>query len=149
MLCNQSQWYCSHQLQGRCSNTNCNDVVASTYQLIASIYAVATNCKDFVATNCNDAVATNWKNAVATNCKDAVATNCKDAIPVAINCKDVVATNCKDAVATNCKDAVTRVSEPACFGTAPAPEIFNPEPAPAPGKREQKFGFFLNWLRIV
>ena len=35
-----------------------------------------------------------------------------------------------------------RVSEPACFGTAPAPEIFNPEPAPAPGKREQKFGFF-------
>ena len=26
-----------------------------------------------------------------------------------------------------------RVSEPACFGTAPAP---------APGKREQKFGFF-------
>ena len=35
-----------------------------------------------------------------------------------------------------------RVSEPACFGTAPG--IFNPEPAPAPGKREQKFGFFLN-----
>ena len=41
---------------------------------------------------------------------------------------------------------VTRVSEPACFGTAPAPGIFNPESAaaPAPGKREQKFGFFLN-----
>ena len=38
-------------------------------------------------------------------------------------------------------DAVfSRVSEPACFGTAPAPGIFNPEPAP--GKREQKFGFF-------
>ena len=41
-----------------------------------------------------------------------------------------------------------RVSEPACFGTAPAPGIFNPEPAPAqapaPGKREQKFGFFKN-----
>ena len=35
-----------------------------------------------------------------------------------------------------------RVSEPACFGTAPAPGIFNPEPAPAPSKREQKFGFF-------
>ena len=37
-----------------------------------------------------------------------------------------------------------RVLEPACFGTAPAPRIFNPEPAPspAPGKREQKFGFF-------
>ena len=28
-----------------------------------------------------------------------------------------------------------RVSEPACFGTAPATVIFNPEPAPAPGKR--------------
>ena len=28
------------------------------------------------------------------------------------------------------------------FGTAPAPGIFNPETAPAPGKREQKFGFF-------
>ena len=36
-----------------------------------------------------------------------------------------------------------RVSEPACFGMAPSPEIFNLEPAPAPGKREQKFGFFL------
>ena len=35
-----------------------------------------------------------------------------------------------------------RVSEPACLGMAPAPGIFNPEPAPAPGKREQKFGFF-------
>ena len=34
----------------------------------------------------------------------------------------------------------TRVSEPTCFGTAPG--IFNPEPAPAPGKREQKFVFF-------
>ena len=40
--------------------------------------------------------------------------------------------------------AVDRVSEPACFGTAPAlaPGIFNPDPAPAPGNREQKFGFF-------
>ena len=33
-----------------------------------------------------------------------------------------------------------RDSEPACFGMAPAPGIFNPEPDP--GKREQKFGFF-------
>ena len=35
-----------------------------------------------------------------------------------------------------------RVSEPACFGTAPASGIFNPEPAPAPGKRKKKFNFF-------
>ena len=35
-----------------------------------------------------------------------------------------------------------RVSEPACFGAAPAPEIFYPEPAPAPGKREQNVGTF-------
>ena len=27
---------------------------------------------------------------------------------------------------------LTRVSEPACFGAAPAPRIFFPEPAPAP-----------------
>ena len=39
---------------------------------------------------------------------------------------------------------VNRVAEPACFRTAPAPGILNPEPAPAPGKREQKFGFFIN-----
>ena len=43
----------------------------------------------------------------------------------------------------------TRVSEPACFGAAPAPGIFYPEPAPAPGKREHNVGIFLNWLRIV
>ena len=44
-----------------------------------------------------------------------------------------------------------RVSEPACFGAAPAlalapaPGIFYPEPAPAPapGKREHNFGIFL------
>ena len=35
-----------------------------------------------------------------------------------------------------------RVSEPACFGTASAPEIFYPEPAPAPGEREQCWNFF-------
>ena len=35
-----------------------------------------------------------------------------------------------------------RVSEPACFGTALVPGILNPEPAPAPGNREQKYGFF-------
>ena len=28
--------------------------------------------------------------------------------------------------------AFCRVSEPACFGAAPAPRIFFPEPAPAP-----------------
>ena len=39
---------------------------------------------------------------------------------------------------------VTRVSEPACFGAAPAPGIFYPEPAPAPGKREHDFGIFEN-----
>ena len=33
-----------------------------------------------------------------------------------------------------------RVSEPACFGAAPAP---------APGKREHDFGIFENWLQIV
>ena len=40
----------------------------------------------------------------------------------------------------------TRVSEPACFGAAPALGIFYPElaPAPAPGRREHNFGFFLN-----
>ena len=32
----------------------------------------------------------------------------------------------------------TQGSEPACFGAAPAP-----------GKSKQKFGFFLNWQRIV
>ena len=37
---------------------------------------------------------------------------------------------------------VGRVLESACFGTAPALRIFNPEPAAAPGKREQNFGFF-------
>ena len=36
------------------------------------------------------------------------------------------------------------VSEPACFGAAPAPGIFYPEPAPAPGKREHDFGIFEN-----
>ena len=35
-----------------------------------------------------------------------------------------------------------RVSEPACFGATPAPGIFYPEPAPAPGKREHNFGIF-------
>ena len=37
-----------------------------------------------------------------------------------------------------------RVSKPACFGAAPAPGIFYPEPAPAPapGKREHDFGIF-------
>ena len=37
-----------------------------------------------------------------------------------------------------------RVSEPACFGAAPAPGIFYPEPAraPAPGKREHNFEIF-------
>ena len=43
-------------------------------------------------------------------------------------------------------------SEPACFGTAPDPGIFNPEPAPAPGKIEQKFRFFkmtTNCLKYV
>ena len=30
---------------------------------------------------------------------------------------------------------LTRVSEPACSGATPAPGIFYPEPAPAPGKR--------------
>ena len=29
----------------------------------------------------------------------------------------------------------SRVSEPACFGAAPAPGFFYLEPAPAPGKR--------------
>ena len=51
-----------------------------------------------------------------------------------------------------------RVSEPACFGAAPAPGLFYPEPAPglfypepapAPGKREHNVEIFLNWLRIV
>ena len=38
----------------------------------------------------------------------------------------------------------TRVSEPACFGAAPAPGIFYPQPAPAPapGKREHNFRNF-------
>ena len=37
-----------------------------------------------------------------------------------------------------------RVSEPACFGAAPAMGIFYPEPAPAPapGKREHNFLIF-------
>ena len=35
-----------------------------------------------------------------------------------------------------------RVSEPDCFGAAPAPGIFYPEPALAPGKREHHFGIF-------
>ena len=34
------------------------------------------------------------------------------------------------------------VSEPACFGAAPVPEIFYPEPAPAPGEREHNVGIF-------
>ena len=44
--------------------------------------------------------------------------------------------------------AGSRVTEPACFGAAPAPGIFYPEPAPtpvpapAPGKREQNVGIF-------
>ena len=37
-----------------------------------------------------------------------------------------------------------RVSEPACFGAAPAPEIFYLVPAPAPGKREHDFRIFEN-----
>ena len=41
-------------------------------------------------------------------------------------------------------DPKCRVSEPACFEAAPAPEIFYPEPAPAPGKREHNVGIFLN-----
>ena len=45
----------------------------------------------------------------------------------------------------------SRVSEPACFGLAPAPGIFYPEPAPtsAPGKIEHDFGIFENWLQSV
>ena len=35
-----------------------------------------------------------------------------------------------------------RVSEPACFGAAPALGIFYPEPALASGKREQNVGIF-------
>ena len=44
------------------------------------------------------------------------------------------------AVPPNC--VLIRVSEPACFGAAPAlaPGIFHPEPAP--GKREQNVGIF-------
>ena len=42
-----------------------------------------------------------------------------------------------------------RVSEPACFGAAPAQGIFYPEPAPAPGERVHNVGIFLNRLRIV
>ena len=38
--------------------------------------------------------------------------------------------------------AIARVSEPACFGAAPAPGIFYPEPAPAPGEREHNVGIF-------
>ena len=41
------------------------------------------------------------------------------------------------------EDGGRRVLEPACFGAAPAPGIFYPELAPAPGKREHNFGFFL------
>ena len=37
-----------------------------------------------------------------------------------------------------------RVSEPACFGAAPAQGIFYPEPAPAPGERVHNDGIFLN-----
>ena len=33
-----------------------------------------------------------------------------------------------------------RFSEPSCFGAAPAPGFYYPEPAP--GKREDNFGFF-------
>ena len=33
------------------------------------------------------------------------------------------------------------VSEPACFGAAPVPGIFYPEPAPAPGRREHNLEF--------
>ena len=36
----------------------------------------------------------------------------------------------------------SRVSEPSCLGAAPAPGIFYPEPAVAPGKREHNFGIF-------
>ena len=39
---------------------------------------------------------------------------------------------------------ISRVSEPACFGAAPAPGIFYPEPAPTPGKKEHDFGIFEN-----
>ena len=39
---------------------------------------------------------------------------------------------------------VCRVSEPACYGAAPAPEIFYPEPAPASDKIEHDYGIFLN-----
>ena len=35
-----------------------------------------------------------------------------------------------------------RVSEPACFGAAPALGSFYPEPAPTPGKREHNVVFF-------
>ena len=37
-----------------------------------------------------------------------------------------------------------RVSEPACYGAAPAPGISYPQPAPAPGKREHNFEIFEN-----
>ena len=39
---------------------------------------------------------------------------------------------------------LSRVSEPACFGAAPAQGNFYPEPATAPGKREHNFGIFIN-----
>ena len=42
---------------------------------------------------------------------------------------------------THCRDiqvVAGRVSKPACFGAAPAPRIFYPEPAP--DKREHNFG---------
>ena len=44
-----------------------------------------------------------------------------------------------DATVYSMSGIYTRVSELACFGTALAlaPGIFNREPAPAPGKREQ------------
>ena len=43
------------------------------------------------------------------------------------------------AVPRGCVREYCRVSEPACFGAAPAPGIFYPEPALAPGKRENNF----------
>ena len=36
----------------------------------------------------------------------------------------------------------SRVSQPSCFGAAPAPDIFYPEPAPDSGKRENNFEIF-------
>ena len=48
----------------------------------------------------------------------------------------------EDKITQKFSVVVCRVSEPACFGAAPAPVIFYPEPALAPGKRKNNVGIF-------